>query len=138
MSLSLDLVWLVLALVVGGVELMTGTVFLLAVSLALFAGALVAWLGASLTLQLGVIALVTVMGCALIHFKRRHRQEDNVSQPDQGRPIEVSEINPDGTADVMYRGAPWKARAQTGSLSPGRWKIAALDGPCLVLEPLEE
>lgn len=137
MQISLDIVWLVLALVVGGVELMTGTVFLLAVSLALFAGALSAWLGASLSLQLGIIALVTVLGCTLIVMKRRHRDPDTVAQPDQGRPVQVHRVQPDGTAEVMYRGAPWQARAKVGVLTPGAWQIAELDGPCLVLEPVQ-
>ena len=49
MHISAEIVWLILALVAGGVEMMTGTVFLLVVALALVFGALTAWLGGTFT-----------------------------------------------------------------------------------------
>ena len=61
MHISAEIVWLILALVAGGVEMMTGTVFLLVVALALVFGALTAWLGGTFTWQLVVVALITVV-----------------------------------------------------------------------------
>ena len=135
MDISPEIVWLVLALIAGGVEMMTGTVFLLVVAGALAVAALLALVGLGLTVQLAAIALVVVAGSLLVQrWRKQSRGDTAVSEPDVGRVIEVSEVNADGTATVMYRGAPWPARAAEGGLSAGRWKIVALDGPCLVLQ----
>lgn len=88
MHISAEIVWLILALVAGGVEMMTGTVFLLVVALALVFGALTAWLGGTFTWQLVVVALITVVGSLWV-FKRRKAQEktDGLAQPDVGRTV---------------------------------------------------
>ncbi len=139
MDISAEVIWLVLALVAGGIEMMTGTVFLLAVALGLAAAALAAWVGLSLSLQLSVLAAVVFVGSMLVLLWRRRAQHDaRATDPDIGRVVEVSEVAADGTATVQYRGAPWKARAVTGALTPGRWRITALDGPALLLEPLAQ
>lgn len=139
MHISAEIVWLILALVAGGVEMMTGTVFLLVVALALVFGALTAWLGGTFTWQLVVVALITVVGSLWV-FKRRKAQEktDGLAQPDAGRTVEVVNVKEDGSAEVFYRGTIWPAVAQTGHLSPGYWQIHALDGPRLILKPQAE
>ena len=139
MHISAEIVWLILALVAGGVEMMTGTVFLLVVALALVFGALTAWLGGTFTWQLVVVALITVVGSLWV-FKRSKAQEktDGLAHPDVRRTVEVVNVNEDGSAEVFYRGTIWPAVAQTGHLSPGYWQIHALDGPRLILKPQAE
>lgn len=116
---------------------MTGTVFLLVVAIALAAAALTAWLGAAFTWQLVVVAVVTVVGSLwVMRTKKREATNTAVATPDVGRMVEVTDIAPDGSAEILYRGAPWRAVARSGALQPGRWAIAALDGPRLILEPV--
>ena len=48
--------------------MVTGTVYLLAVTLACAAAGAASWLGLSASWQFAVCALVTVIGCALAHL----------------------------------------------------------------------
>ena len=56
---------------------------------------------------------------------------------DEGREVEVRSVAADGSAEVIYRGARWRARAAVGSLAAGRWTIGRVDGTELVLEKKE-
>ena len=63
--ISGTVLWFILALIVAAVEMVTGTVYLLAVTLACAAAGAASWLGLSASWQFAVCALVTVIGCAL-------------------------------------------------------------------------
>ena len=121
MFISGTVLWFILALIVAAVEMVTGTVYLLAVTLA-------SW-------QFAVCALVTVIGCALAHLLRRRKnpQADRLMNLDEGERIRVESVGTGGTAVVQYRGAPWIACAEEGDLTPGTWIIARVDGTRLVL-----
>jgi len=113
----------------------TGTVYLLAVTLACAAAGAASWLGLSASWQFAVCALVTVIGCALAHLLRRRKnpQADRLMNLDEGERIRVESVGTGGTAVVQYRGAPWIACAEEGDLTPGTWIIARVDGTRLVL-----
>ena len=64
MFISGTVLWFILALIVAAVEMVTGTVYLLAVTLACAAAGAASWLGLSASWQFAVCALVTVIGCA--------------------------------------------------------------------------
>lgn len=63
--------WFIAALVVLGIELMLGTVYLLAAALGLAAGGLASWAGLDFTLQCLAVGLVTIAGCLVARVLRR-------------------------------------------------------------------
>jgi membrane protein implicated in regulation of membrane protease activity len=132
-------------LLTGGaiaVELLTGTFYLLMLAVGLAAAALSAHLGWSLTLQMVVAALVGGGAVVAWHLRqtRRHIQEPpaqanaNVNL-DIGETVQVDAWNPDGTADVHYRGARWTAIHRQGiTPSAGAHRVAELVGNRLLVD----
>ncbi len=137
MAFSTSVIWLILALIMGGIEMMTGSFYLLMVALGCAGAALVAWLDYAFAWQLFTAALLTVVGAMAVNrFRQRFSSEKDVVQhPDVDRVIQIEQVSADGTAQVRYRGAVWTALAKDGVLTPGRWRIVTLDGPRLIVEP---
>ena len=135
MAVSPAVIWFVLALAAAGVEMMIGSVYLLAVAVAAAAAGAAAWFGLTLSWQLAVCALTTLLGAVLIRMRRRPQNDpaDELMALDAGRHVTVADVADDGTAVVQYRGAPWTARAEIGRLQPGIWRILRVDGTQLVL-----
>ncbi len=107
--------WWIAAAVLVIAELLTGTVYLLAVATGAVAGALAAHAGAGLTAQIAVAAVVSTLATLLWHFsKLRERRSKassveanpNVNQ-DIGAQVQIDAWNADGTAQINYRGAQW-------------------------------
>ena len=103
-------VWWALAAVLIGVELMSGTFYLLAVGFAFIAGGVVAWLGAEVPMQLAVGGVLSVVGVIAAHQWRLRR----ASPPPQvsfdlGQTVRVQTWRDDGSARVEYRGTQWDA-----------------------------
>ena len=129
--------WFIAALVVLGAELMLGTVYLLAAALGLAAGGLASWAGLDFNVQCLAVGLVTIAGCLVARTMRKKNgkgEAEALQSIDEGREVDVSLVAADGSAQVLYRGARWRARAKTGELSVGRWRIERVDGTELVLE----
>jgi membrane protein implicated in regulation of membrane protease activity len=103
--------WFVLALVLLGVELATGTFYMLVISIALAVGGLIALAGLGLAFQLSVAGVVGVVGTVLLRRSRiTEKPGKNGSQSlDIGQPVQVESWREDGTARVSYRGAQWDA-----------------------------
>lgn len=135
--------WWIAALMVLALELTTGTVYLLMLSLGLLGGGLAAWLGQGFTVQVCVAALLTALGCIGVHRSRSRlplqassdRNQD--VQIDVGNAVMVESWQQDGTATVQYRGAQWTARLDAGRSNPsaGMHRIVAVQGNGLVLTP---
>jgi membrane protein implicated in regulation of membrane protease activity len=122
--------WLILAAVLLAVEMMTGTLALLFVSLGALVAALLAYiLPDSLAAQISVFAFATVAG-TVIAWRRIQSQrakapaDPNASIEELGQQVEVVAL-PDAQAHlrVRYRGCEWAARlankdlpVQTGML----------------------
>jgi membrane protein implicated in regulation of membrane protease activity len=132
-------------LLTGGaiaVELLTGTFYLLMLAIGFAAAAVSAHLGSSQTQQIVLAALVgggSVVGWHLRQSKR-HNQEPpaqanaNVNL-DIGETVHIEVWNPDGTADVHYRGARWTAIHRHGvTPSPGVHRVAELVGNRLLVD----
>ena len=123
--------WFIAALVVLGAELMLGTVYLLAAALGLAAGGLASWAGLDFTVQCLAVGLVTIAGCLVARTMRKKNakgEAEALQSIDEGREVDVGEVAADGSAQVLYRGARWRARAKTGELTVGRWRIERVDG----------
>ena len=133
-------IWWVLAGAVIAVELVTGTFYLLMVSVGLAAAAMTAYLGASATAQ--VIVAAVVGGGSVVAW-RRYKQKQPSALPasanhdvnmDIGETVQVDAWEPNGTSTVKYRGANWSVSLIAGAMpSPGTHMIVEVVGSRLVV-----
>jgi membrane protein implicated in regulation of membrane protease activity len=134
--------WWIAAGVLVAAEMVSGTLYLLMVSLGLAAAALAAWAGAASTTQWAVAALVALLTTALWHKvrmgqKARRQGPDPAEQLDLGQHVLVTHWRDDGTCSVKHRGAAWEARLSNGQApTTGMHAIEAIDGSCLVLRKI--
>ncbi len=100
--------WGILATILVGAELVTGTFYLLAVGIAFAFGGVAAWMGASTPIQLLTAGILAAIGTVIAHRWRR-RGGEPAQQPglDIGQTVRVQTWHPDGTARVEYRGTQW-------------------------------
>ncbi|WMW82413.1 NfeD family protein [Undibacterium cyanobacteriorum] len=138
--------WLIAAGAVVILELMTGTFYLLMVSIGLLAGAAMASLFDSVALQLVVAAVVGAVATTCLHFSRfglQHKPEVS-SNPnvniDIGQQLDINEWTDAGNgrfvARSKYRGALWDIELQHGHANNGRFEIVQVVGSRLVVRPV--
>ncbi|WP_353237093.1 NfeD family protein [Limnohabitans sp.] len=133
--------WWVLAGVLVALELLTGTFYLLMLSLGAVAAALVAMAGHGLSTQLVAAAIVGGLGAVLLGQWRKHqtttRQEAHDQHLDLGATVQVDAWDAQNTAQVKHRGAAWTAVLAPGqTAAPGVYRIQAMAGNRLVLEKI--
>ncbi len=129
------LIWWIVAAVLVGVEMTSGTFYLLVYGAAAAAAGVAAWLGASTVTQLFTAALIAVLGTlALRHWKRTtDHPESTVQDMDIGQPVQVESWQ-GNRGQVKYRGALWDAEAESGSVDcNGSMVIRAIKGNTLIL-----
>lgn len=127
--------WWILAAVLVGVELTSGTFYLLVYGVAAAVAGVAAWLGAGIVVQLLTAAVIAVAGTlALRHWKRStEHPESSVQEMDIGQPVQIDSWQ-DGHGQVKYRGALWDAEAESASVDSTRpLIIRAVKGNTLVL-----
>lgn len=127
--------WFLLALVLAGLEMMTGTFYLLVLSIAMAVGGIAAFLGGSMVLQLVLGAVTGVAGTIILRRWKSSQANDapNINL-DIGQQVKVLKWNDDGTARVFYRGAEWDAALEAADTPhEGALYIAAVRGSALVL-----
>ncbi|MEZ5650649.1 MAG: NfeD family protein [Burkholderiaceae bacterium] len=131
--------WLLLALVLGGVELLSGTFYLLILALGAGAGALAAWMDASLTWQLVACAAISLAAWAGLRGRRERGDRPlGADGLDAGATVTVAEWREPRVTVVRYRGAPWRAELAAEVVSPappGEYRIVRVDGTRLVIAP---
>lgn len=138
--------WLALALVLGLLELASGTFYLLVIAAGCLAGALAAWLGGSVAQQLLVVAVVGLAGWAWLRSRpsRRNRATAATGDPavllDVGERVAVAAWDPEGRAQVRYRGAAWTVELDpaigvTDAPKPGVFVIRGVAGNRLLVAP---
>ncbi len=135
--IPLPYIWLVVLFVLVAAEITLSTIYLLALALGALAGAIVAALGFSLEIQLSAAGIITIIASFIAHiFRTRRRQFGKANENlDLGQTVIVKTTADDGSAKVAYRGASWTARAKgSNALTPGIYKIAAIEGTTLILE----
>ncbi|RFO98594.1 hypothetical protein DIC66_01530 [Rhodoferax lacus] len=124
------------------VELLTGTFYLLMLAIGFAVAAVAAHLGYGMTTQ--IVTAAVVGGGAVVGWHLRQtgrRQQEAPAQAnanvnlDIGETIQIELWNPDGTADVHYRGARWTAIHRPGvSPSTGPHRVAELVGNRLLVD----
>jgi membrane protein implicated in regulation of membrane protease activity len=132
------LIWLILGLVLLGVEMMIGSIYLLALVAGCAIACIFAFMSTTFTVQCIVAAVVAIAGViAAFVFRRNIRKKLTPNQDcdnlDKGQIITVEKIDSDGGATVSYRGAQWKAYAREGTLEAGLYHIEKVDGTRLIL-----
>lgn len=130
-------IWLVLGFALVVIELATGTLYLLFLGLAAFAGAVAAYAGTGLLVQ--VMAFAVVAAVALIWVQRRSRARPVAANAplELNRPVTFENwIDPAARlARVRFRGTHWDAlvqgecRGEAGEVL----YIRAIDGPRLTI-----
>jgi membrane protein implicated in regulation of membrane protease activity len=128
-------VWWILAAVLVGVEMTSGTFYLLVYGVAAAVAGVAAWFGAGMVIQLLTAALIAVLGTlALRHWKRgTDHPETTVQDMDIGNIVQVESWQGD-RGQVKYRGALWDAKAESASVDSARpLIIRAVRGNTLIL-----
>ena len=135
--------WWLLAGTLIGLELLTGTFYLLMIAVGLAAAAMAAHAGATLTVQ---IVVASVVGAGFVVAWRRYKMATPSSVPatanrdvnlDIGETVHIDAWNPDGTASVQYRGAHWDvSNAGTTPVSTGAHQIVEVVGSRLIVRKL--
>lgn len=136
-------IWWLLAGTATGIELITGTFYLLMIAGGLAAAAVAAHANAPLTVQ---IVLAGAVGAGLVLAWRRYKMAVPSSAPananhdvnlDIGESVQVDAWNPDGTASVKYRGAQWAvSSAVPAPLVTGTHQIVEVVGNRLIVRKL--
>jgi len=131
--------WFVLALVLLGLEMMTGTFYLLVVSVAMTVGGLAALLGLGIPWQLTLCAVAVIAGTFILRRWKKPRGGAGLdSGLDVGQPVRVLTWNENGSARVVYRGAEWNAEPESADMPrDGALYIKAVRGSSLVLTHLK-
>jgi membrane protein implicated in regulation of membrane protease activity len=136
-------IWWLLAGAAVTVELLTGTFYLLMISIGLVAAAISAHIGAANAVQILVAAIVGGGATVAWHFykaKNDTRLPANANRDvnlDIGEQVQVDSWQPDGLAQVQYRGAQWTVVAAPAvAQQAGMYKVKELHGNRLVVEPV--
>ena len=132
-------IWWIIAGTLVGIELMTGTFYLLMLAIGATAGAIAAHAQLSVTTQLiigsvvGGLAAIFLRSYALQKLKS-HPKKVSAQHLDVGETVEVHEWLSNGTAQVKHRGASWTAICAKGiSKDLGVYQIQDIQGNTLVL-----
>jgi len=134
--------WIGLALLLAGGELLHGALLLLALAIACVPAAIGSALGAGVPLQLLVFTAALIaelpIGAKVLQRRRRVRRLDTNADAIVGKRVRVlqpvTELK-DGV--VLLTGEHWKARSLAGDLPPGAdAQVVQRDGLCLLIVPL--
>jgi membrane protein implicated in regulation of membrane protease activity len=131
--------WLIVAGVLVMAELLTGTFYLLMLSLGATAAALTAFADGTLTWQIVTAAIVGGGAAMLWHLKKplsNDAQDSNVHL-DIGETVTVDAWDTQGHAQVKHRGAQWTAVcAANATPELGLHRICEMQGNRLVLKKI--
>ena len=136
-------IWWLIAGSAVAIELVTGTFYLLMLAIGLVAAAVAAHLGASVTTQFVVAAVVGGAATLAWHLLRSRAPEGPAvnANPDLhldvGETVQVDHWLADGTASVHYRGARWTVFHRAGVMpAPGAHRVAEVVGSRLLVDHL--
>ena len=140
MTLSATTLWLILAALLGIIELIATTFYLLVLAAAALVAAGAAWFGMELEWQISLFAVIAIVGSVWVRRIRSiptksDAQAEALQNLDQGQIVYVNAWDEAGCATVQYRGADWQARALDGeSLTQGAYVIVRVEGSILYLK----
>ena len=136
MVLSLTVIWVIAAAVLGIAEMLVGTFYLLVLAVAALVAALASFMDVALEWQMVAFAVVALAGCSWVRRMRLGgaKEAQALQNLDEGQLVEVSAFDAQGRAKVQYRGAEWTAQAVSGEdLEVGVWCIVQVKGNTLMI-----
>ena len=127
--------WFILALVLLGVEMMSGTFYMLVLSIAVGLGGVAAWAGLATVWQITLAGVSAIIGTLILRRSKVTRTADASKDSfDIGQTVRVVSWNEDGSLRVFYRGAEWDAEpASTDVQRNGVFYIKTVQGSKLIL-----
>jgi membrane protein implicated in regulation of membrane protease activity len=127
--------WFILALILLGLEMASGTFYLLVLSIAMAVGGIAALLGGGLSTQLALAALAGIVGIYLLRRWKGANPGDVSNQNlDIGQAVKVLNWHDDGSARVFFRGAEWNAEFDPPDAThEGTFYIKDVRGSILIL-----
>ncbi len=130
--------WFILAAVLLGLEMTSGTFYLLVLSIATGVGGVAALSGLGLALQLVLVAVVAIAGTILLRrWKGKSSAEADGQSLDVGQPVRVLQWHEQGRARVHYRGTEWDAELDPPhDTHEGELFIKSMRGSTLVISHL--
>ena len=136
-------IWWLLAGVAVIVELVSGTFYLLMLAAGLAAAAIASHLGATETVQITVAALVAsgaVLGWRAYKMSVPSSPSANANPDvnlDIGATVQIDAWNPDGTANVKYRGANWTVSPEENHpMTTGAHRVVGVLGSRLIVRKI--
>ncbi|WP_091196119.1 NfeD family protein [Formivibrio citricus] len=136
MQFSHATIWLLTALLLAGLEMFTGTFFLLAIASGMLVGAVMAWFGTPVPVQMLVAALAGISSVVVLHHWRKRRlppPEVNAAM-EIGQQVRVVEWKGVTLARVQYRGTQWDGELAAGARhGQENYFIVAVRGTVLIL-----
>ncbi len=133
--MSIYLIWGLAGFALIIAEVMTGTFYLLVIGIAALVGALAAWLGASLWIQVVVAVAVASMGTRYVHlwWQKQHDKGSSADDLDAGQMVTLDAwVNQAaGLARVKYRGSTWDAKVEGAAAPDGIFYIRQRNGGVL-------
>ena len=137
--MELTVYWILAAIALVVVELLTGTFYLLVLGLAAFAGAALAWLRMPLAVQASFAVVIAIFGVVLVQRYRVRTPPSGTSSNDidLGQRVTVqSWVNEaEGLARVHYRGTLWDAKVLGERGAGTTFYIRSVDGSTLHIAP---
>lgn len=129
--------WFLLAFGLLALEMVTGTFYMLIVSIALGLAGIGALLGLNVPLQITLSAVASIIGTVILRRMKGMRTGKMISQSlDIGQSVRVISWLEDGIARVHYRGTEWDAELESSSVPrDGVLYIKAIQGSKLILTP---
>lgn len=142
MTLSATTLWLILAALLGIIELIATTFYLLVLAVAALVAAAAAWFDLALEWQIALFAVIAIIGSVWVRRIRSiptksDAQAHALQNLDQGQIVNVTAWDENGAATVQYRGADWQARAEEGEARiAGPYVITRVEGSVLYLKKM--
>ena len=128
--------WWIAAAVLVGIELTSGTFYLLVYGLAAAVAGLAAWLGAGVVVQLLIAALIAASGTYVLRrwkCSNNDHPDSSMQGMDIGQVVKVESWS-NGRGQVQYRGAVWDAKAESEDVdSTAPLTIRGVQGNTLVV-----
>ena len=126
-------VWAVVGVLLIGIELATGTLYLLFLGAAALAAAVAAYVGVAFGIQVLVAAIVAIASLFWVQQHKRTRVQPSMPSIDVGQPVSFEEWIDAGTrrARVRYRGTVWDANVAGDAAAGDSLFITSVDGNTL-------
>ena len=139
MTLSATVLWLIAAVVLGIIELMASTFYLLVLAAAALVASGCAFFDIALEWQVVAFAAISIAGSLWVRRLRSlaldtDQQARSLQHLDEGQLVRVDHWSEGARTLVQYRGAQWEARAKNSDqLQTGLHRIVSVQGNVLIL-----